>query len=195
MSDALRWIVVFVVFLFGFSSALFVLQDDVYAILPVDSDSASIASGDVINGGDGWSNRMNKGFQILTGGFSPDDAVAASLYPRMASAISIIYVLLIAILMLNILIAMMSKSFEDVWGSADVRWHLERARIIAGIQEERFSELENKYWIDMPASEDAISCSVCNPQKYGNSTYKKLKHILRVDAEWHKPGGSQKKED
>jgi len=174
-TDVARWLLIFVVLVLCFTNALFALQ-----FHGNDSDIPIV-------GIDGWFYMLNHNFQILTGGFETDVITAASHVPYVSTVLAIVYAIIVVILLLNILIAMMNKTFEDVWSSASIRWILERGKIVHSIQSEMSDIYNNpnaRYWVELQASQDELECANCT---LGSDDIKHkgvIRRIMNIHCKW-----------
>jgi len=129
IADFRRFGTIFVIFLFGFSEAFYIIfnESGFYAFLA----------------------RIKACFVAMLGAFEFDDYSAAR-YPPLSIALLLIYVVVVTILLLNLLIAMMGDTFQRISEDADKKWHLEWARIIFSIENEMSPherlDPANQYW-------------------------------------------------
>lgn len=128
-NDVLRFCLIYLVFLMGFAQAFFVLFESI--------------------GLNGFVVSIKTCFVAMLGDFELDQ-FADTPYTAVSVGLLVVYVVTITILLLNLLIAMMGDTYEKINESAEMQWHLERARIIFAIENEMTSEersdVENKYW-------------------------------------------------
>merc|ERR1719410_3187664 len=82
----------------------------------------------------------------MTSGFEKDDHNKGS----MIMSLLVVYNILVTILLLNILIAMMSDTYNKVSETAVQQWNLERARIIVTIEKELTGTCDDRwrYWCE-----------------------------------------------
>jgi len=85
-------------------------------------------------------------FHGMTSGFEKDDHNKGS----MIMSLLVVYNILVTILLLNILIAMMSDTYNRVSETAVQQWNLERARIIVTIEKELAGTCDDRwrYWCE-----------------------------------------------
>jgi hypothetical protein len=131
--DVFRFLSVYTVFLVGFSQAFFVLDNRQ-------------------KGWMGMTNGLLTLFETTMGDFSLEDSQQdGNTNSGLNTALVILFVVIVAVLLLNLLIAMMGSTYSDVNADADLRWQMERARIIADIEndmsvQER-EKKDNMYYI------------------------------------------------
>ncbi|CAF1293695.1 unnamed protein product [Adineta ricciae] len=130
--DILRFCIIYIVFLIGFSQAFFVLLDS--------------------NGLIGFLTSVKQCFFGMLGDFDLDQ-YNESTFQNVNILLLVVYVVVVSILLLNLLIAMMGDTYGKVIESATQIWHLERARIVSAIENEMSIDerkLEkNKYWTNV----------------------------------------------
>ncbi|CAF4156657.1 unnamed protein product [Rotaria sordida] len=131
-NDVLRFCIIYVIFLAGFSQSFFILFNE--------------------NGLEGYISSIKQCFLGLLGDFDIDH-YAGGQYPKTSITLLIFYIVIITILLLNLLIAMMGDTYADVKKSATKLWHLERARtaldLESGIAKSERYLTNNKYWVDV----------------------------------------------
>jgi len=169
--------VIFIVLVVGFTNSLYVLEFNG----PADTEMP-------ITGAGGWLWLLNHCFQILTGGFDTALLSSGSGIPFATTIVAIIYAIVVVILLLNILIAMMNKTFEDVWSSASVRWILERGKIVHSIQSE-MNDIHNnesaRYWVDLQARPDELQCANCTIGSEDIKHKGLIRRIMNIECKWH----------
>ncbi|CAF1025183.1 unnamed protein product, partial [Didymodactylos carnosus] len=76
------------------------------------------------------------------------DYFSETTYNYVSIPLLIIYIVVVAVLLLNLLIAMMGDTFKNVLGNAKQIWQLERARISYAIESDMSIEERQKakYW-------------------------------------------------
>ncbi|CAF1503535.1 unnamed protein product [Adineta ricciae] len=130
--DILRFCIIYIVFLIGFSQAFFILLN--------------------YNGLSGFLTSLKQCFFGMLGDFDLDQYTEAT-FQYINILLLIVYVVVVSILLLNLLIAMMGDTYGKVIESATQIWHLERARIVSAIENEMSNDerkLEkNKYWTNV----------------------------------------------
>jgi len=128
-SDVLRFCIIYMVFLAGFSQAFFVLFDE--------------------NGMEGFVLCLKQCFVGMLGDFELD-TYAETTFQYVSVSLLIAYVVVVTILLLNLLIAMMGDTYGNIIEHSTQLWHLERARIVFAIENEMSVEERhldaNKYW-------------------------------------------------
>ncbi|CAF3726658.1 unnamed protein product [Rotaria sp. Silwood1] len=112
-NDVLRFCIIYIIFLAGFSQSYFVLFNR--------------------NGLQGYLSSVKHCFLGLLGDFHLEHYVKEQ-YLWAGALLFILYVVIITILLLNLLIAMMGDTYKDVKRSARQLWHLERTRIVLDIE-------------------------------------------------------------
>ncbi|CAF4221140.1 unnamed protein product, partial [Rotaria sordida] len=131
-NDVLRFCIIYIIFLAGFSQSYFVLFNR--------------------NGLQGYFSSVKQCFLGLLGDFHFEH-YAKEQYLWAGTLLFILYVVIITILLLNLLIAMMGDTYKDVKRSARQLWHLERTRIVldieSGISASKRQSSINKYWVDI----------------------------------------------
>ncbi|CAF1156051.1 unnamed protein product [Adineta steineri] len=132
LNDVLRFCIIYIVFLIGFSQAFFVLFN--------------------YNGFSGFLLSIKQCFFGMLGDFNLDHHTGTT-FQYISMPLLVIYVVVVSILLLNLLIAMMGDTYGNVIESATQIWHLERARIIFAIEnemsiDERILD-KNKYWTNV----------------------------------------------
>ncbi|CAF0874251.1 unnamed protein product [Rotaria sordida] len=131
-NDVLRFFIIYMVFLVGFSQAFFVLFDN--------------------NGFSGFLVSVKQSFLGMLGDFDLD-AYTDTSYRYISVTLLISYIIVVTILLLNLLIAMMGDTYGNVIEGATQIWHLERARIVFAIENEMSTEERNldsnKYWTNI----------------------------------------------
>ncbi|CAF1179198.1 unnamed protein product [Adineta steineri] len=132
LNDVLRFCIIYIVFLIGFSQAFFVLFN--------------------YNGFSGFLLSIKQCFFGMLGDFNLDHHTGTT-FQYISMPLLVIYVVVVSILLLNLLIAMMGDTYGNVIESATQIWHLERARIIFAIEnemsiDERMLD-KNKYWTNV----------------------------------------------
>ncbi|CAF3432259.1 unnamed protein product [Rotaria sp. Silwood1] len=131
-NDVLRFFIIYIVFLVGFSQAFFVLFDN--------------------NGFSGFLVSVKQSFLGMLGDFDLD-AYTDTTYRYISVTLLISYIIVVTILLLNLLIAMMGDTYGNVIEGATQIWHLERARIVFAIENEMSTEERNldsnKYWTNI----------------------------------------------
>ncbi|CAF3837681.1 unnamed protein product [Rotaria sp. Silwood1] len=131
-NDVLRFCIIYLIFLAGFSQSYFVLFNR--------------------NGLQGYLLSIKQCFLGLIEDFNLEYFIEEQ-HLWIGTLLFVLYVVIITILLLNLLIAMMDDTYTDVKRSATQLWHLERARIVLDIESEisiskRQSSI-NKYWVDI----------------------------------------------
>lgn len=136
VKDVLRFLSVYVVFLVGFSQAFFVLDNNQKGLLGLRFGLLTL-------------------FEATLGDFELGDAKKEGLTSStfLSLALIVMFVVIVAVLMINLLIAMMGSTYELIEENALLRWRMERARIISRIEQE-MSENErqddpNKYYVEL----------------------------------------------
>ncbi|CAF0946381.1 unnamed protein product, partial [Didymodactylos carnosus] len=131
-NDVLRFCIIYMVFLAGFSQAFFVLFN--------------------FNGFSGFLESVKQCFLGMLGDFDID-TYAQTTFQYVSVGLLIVYVVVVTILLLNLLIAMMGDTYGNVIEGATQIWHLERARIVYAIENEMSTEARNletnKYWTNV----------------------------------------------
>lgn len=129
LTDFLRFTIIYAVFLMGFSQAFYVLFDEAGLMAFVD--------------------RIKMCFSSMMGDFELDQYVNTR-FPLVNVTLMIVYVVVVAIMLLNLLIAMMGDTYARISEDAEKQWRLQWARIIFSIENEMsLTEREdpaNKYW-------------------------------------------------
>eukprot|EP01012_Entosiphon_sulcatum_P056654 TRINITY_DN80352_c0_g1_i1.p1 TRINITY_DN80352_c0_g1~~TRINITY_DN80352_c0_g1_i1.p1 ORF type:complete len:802 (-),score=104.63 TRINITY_DN80352_c0_g1_i1:4-2382(-) len=130
--DVLRFCMIYVVFLTGFSTAFYVVFQD--------------------RGISGFLNRVKCCFFTMLGEFDGYDT-AEQPFPLASFIILVAYIVVVTILLLNLLVAMMGDTYANISHDAETQWHLERARIIFSLENEMSPETrshpKNVYWTEM----------------------------------------------
>ncbi|CAF2968451.1 unnamed protein product [Rotaria sp. Silwood2] len=130
--DVLRFCIIYMVFLIGFSQAFFVLFNN--------------------NGFGGFFMSVKQCFLGMLGDFDIDHYTGTT-FQYASVSLLVIYVIVVTILLLNLLIAMMGDTYGNVIEGATHIWHLERARIVFAIENEMSTDErmldENKYWTNV----------------------------------------------
>ena len=136
INDVFRFLSVYVVFLFGFSQAFFVLDNKKEGLSGLGAGALKLFETTL---GDFKLNEANDS----DGTIRPNDSVSTLLI--------VFFVVIVAVLMLNLLVAMMGATYQKVADEAEMRWQMERARIISTIENEmsvKERELkENVYYL------------------------------------------------
>lgn len=132
--DVLRFSVVYSVFLFGFSQAFYVLQDN--------------------HGTQGFYESVHMCFEASLGDFNFGESHGSeSFYRSLSIFLLVSYILVVSICLLNLLIAMMGDTYGKVNEMAEHTWQLERARIIMALENEMSPEerkqSKNKYFVEI----------------------------------------------
>ncbi|CAF3087395.1 unnamed protein product [Rotaria sp. Silwood2] len=131
-NDVLRFCIIYVVFLVGFSQTFFILFN--------------------YNGFSGFVLSVKQSFLGMLGDFDLD-AYTSTKYAFISVIILIIYIIVVTILLLNLLVAMMGDTYGNIIEGATQVWHLERARIVFAIESEMDNEQRilprNKYWTNV----------------------------------------------
>lgn len=104
LGDLLKFMLIFTVFLMGFTYAFYVLFDE-EGILALIERAMSL-------------------FGVMVNGYDPD-FIPVDRYDVISTCFLFVYVLLSTILLLNLLIAMMSETYSNVSEEALNQWHLE----------------------------------------------------------------------
>eukprot|EP01065_Artemidia_motanka_P042324 TRINITY_DN5654_c1_g1_i1.p1 TRINITY_DN5654_c1_g1~~TRINITY_DN5654_c1_g1_i1.p1 ORF type:complete len:1105 (+),score=314.04 TRINITY_DN5654_c1_g1_i1:74-3388(+) len=115
--DVKLFAVIFLTFLLGFTQAFHVLFENPtpYSFLQ----------------------RLQECLMALTGATDNDDFYSTPAHSRaLVSTLVFTYGVLVSVLLLNLLVAMMSSTYEKVFDEADRVWRLERARIMTSMQDE-----------------------------------------------------------
>eukprot|EP00759_Apiculatamorpha_spiralis_P029045 PhF_6_TR31436/c0_g1_i3/m.46112/K04975/TRPV6; transient receptor potential cation channel subfamily V member 6 len=130
LKDVLCFSLIYSAFLFGVSQAFYILFNE--------------------DGVEAFARRLQTTFLIMLGEFSLDDYRDTDRFPIIKTFVLILYLILVAVVLLNVLIAMMSSTYASISDDADRVWHLEWARIIFSIENE-VSEAGpmSKYWIEI----------------------------------------------
>jgi len=75
-------------------------------------------------------------------------------YPRLATALALLYISLLSLVLVNMLIAKMGDTYSKIAEQAEKRWSLERARLVIDIersmsekQKLSFGDESKRYWI------------------------------------------------
>jgi len=128
-NDVLRFCVIYLVFLLGFSQAFFILFDN--------------------NGFGGFLKSVKSCFFGMLGDFEVEE-YADTTFHTVSVSLLIVYVVVVTILLLNLLVAMMGDTYGNIIEDADKQWHLERARIVYAIESEMTTDerqdRKNSYW-------------------------------------------------
>eukprot|EP00930_Biecheleria_cincta_P089033 TRINITY_DN78295_c0_g1_i1.p1 TRINITY_DN78295_c0_g1~~TRINITY_DN78295_c0_g1_i1.p1 ORF type:complete len:136 (+),score=20.69 TRINITY_DN78295_c0_g1_i1:23-409(+) len=97
-----------------------------------------------------WSSFSEHFFAFFHGMLSGFDKEETWGKGSLVMSLLLTYSLLVTILLLNILVAMMSDTYNNVSEAADKQWNMERARIILTIEQELGgTELEKRrYWCE-----------------------------------------------
>ncbi|UJR21723.1 hypothetical protein I4U23_024800 [Adineta vaga] len=131
-NDVLRFCIIYVVFLAGFSQTFFVLFEQ--------------------NGFSGFLVSVKQCFLGMLGDFDLD-AYTETSYRYISVTLLIFYIIVVTILLLNLLVAMMGDTYGNIIEGATQVWHLERARIVFAIENEMSNEdrnlPSNKYWTNV----------------------------------------------
>ncbi|CAF1556272.1 unnamed protein product [Rotaria magnacalcarata] len=131
-NDVLRFCIIYVVFLVGFSQTFFVLFD--------------------YNGFKGFLTSVKHCFLGMLGDFDLDSYVETK-HSYISVTFLLFYVIVVTILLLNLLVAMMGDTYGNIIEGATQVWHLERARIVFAIENEMESAERNlplnKYWTNV----------------------------------------------
>jgi len=123
VGDVLRFCVIYIVILIGFSGGFYVLEAS-------DTDS--------LDGLSIFADRIRTLFLILLGSFD-FDGFQASLNPDwtwLSFILLVMYVVIMAIMLFNLLIAMMGETYNRTKEDADKVWHMTYAKIISSMEEE-----------------------------------------------------------
>lgn len=124
-TDMLRFCMIFVTFLVGFSQAFFVLFS--------------------FEGAAGVLESLLLCFKAMLGEVDFD-----SKFSIIPTLFMVVYIIVVAILLFNLLIAMMGDTYTNVNEAADAQWYLERARIIFAIEKKMSTaartQAQNTYW-------------------------------------------------
>ncbi|CAF3650671.1 unnamed protein product [Adineta steineri] len=132
LNDVLRFCVIYVVFLGGFSQTFFILFEQ--------------------NGFGGFLVSVKQCFLGMLGDFDLD-AYTETTYSYISVTLLIVYIIVVTILLLNLLVAMMGDTYGNIIEGATQVWHLERARIVFAIENEMSNEErnlpQNKYWTNV----------------------------------------------
>jgi len=129
VGDVVRFTMIYVVFLLGFSQGFFILFNE--------------------RGFGSFGQRLKQSFLTTLGNIEFEESLNSA-FPAVSVILIVTYVVVVGIMLLNLLIAMMSETYSRISEEADKQWHLEWARIILAIesemtQKEREDE-KNKYW-------------------------------------------------
>lgn len=156
--DVLRFLVVYSVFLFGFSQAFYVLNDSRGASGLLDSvrmcfeatfGEFNFEVGTYISI---WILLPTFNFQLLT--FEQESHGDAESNYRLLSVFLLVgYIVVVSICLFNLLIAMMGDTYTKVSANAENKWRLERARVIISIENEMTmtdrKHPRNKYFVEI----------------------------------------------
>ena len=132
-SDLMRFFIIFATFLIGFTQALYLLVNKY--------------------GTQYFFTRLMGCFVALLGQADISALIIeedSSSFPYTSTALLLVYVLMVSILLLNLLIAMMTTTYQAIYDESDKVWNLEWARIILAV-ESRLSQKEKnsdgyRYW-------------------------------------------------
>ena len=80
-----------------------------------------------------FENSVLNSFVFMLGGYDPSAFIGTRLY-KFALGLSCLYMIIVAILLLNLLIALMGDSYSSVRGKGLAQWRLEQAQIITEMQ-------------------------------------------------------------
>ncbi|CAF3001819.1 unnamed protein product [Rotaria socialis] len=131
-NDVLRFCIIYVVFLIGFSQTFFILFD--------------------YNGFTGFLTSVKQCFLGMLGDFDLD-SYAETKHSYISVTFLLFYIIVVTILLLNLLVAMMGDTYGNIIEGATQVWHLERARIVFAIENEMESAernlARNKYWTNV----------------------------------------------
>ncbi|CAF3781223.1 unnamed protein product [Adineta steineri] len=131
-NDVLRFLLIYIIFLAGFSQSFFILFNE--------------------NGFLGYMSSLKHCFLGLLGDFDLDYYTEGS-HPFISVSFLMCYIIVVTILLLNLLIAMMGDTYADVKRSAKKLWHLERARIALDVESSMSTSERklkaHKYWVEV----------------------------------------------
>ena len=136
VKDVLRFLSVYVVFLVGFSQAFFVLDNNQKGLLGLRFGLLTL-------------------FEATLGDFELGEAKkeGGTSSTFLSLALIVMFVVIVAVLMINLLIAMMGSTYEIIERDAQLRWRMERARIISRIEHEMSEterqDIDNKYYVEL----------------------------------------------
>jgi hypothetical protein len=95
-----------------------------------------------------------------------EDAYSHTPSPYLSETLLVVYVIVVPIMLFNLLVAMMGRTYSAVVDDADRKWHLERARIIAAIERDMTAteraKPHNTYWTTMKG-ERFLQVTAINP--------------------------------
>lgn len=136
--DLIRFVAVWSIFISGFSLSFFVLDNSRKTALDLLENALRL-------------------FEVTLGEFSLEDVRKEGQENdnKIAAALELLltcfFVAIVTILLLNTLIAMMSRTFENIDSSSEHRWRMERARIIseceASMSSQEWKDTGLKYFI------------------------------------------------
>ena len=145
VNDVMRFLRIYLVFLCGFSQAFFVLDNRKDGLFGLHFGAVKL-------------------FETTLGNFQLDDAIGLN------ALLIVFFVVIVAVLMLNLLIAMMGATYGKVQQEAEMRWQMERARIISAIESEMTPQQrmkkENTYFITV-AGNRYLQIYDVNPDHFG----------------------------
>ena len=148
-SDVLIFSSVFAVILMAFSSAIFLLSAGATA-----TASASVAKPSLELSA--FMRRVEHGFSTLLGEYEPLP-IAPNVYASVATMLYLAFTVLTTVLLLNVLIARMANTFDDIAKESRALWLVERARIMSslldevdgGIDELVANGVVKRYWVEI----------------------------------------------
>eukprot|EP00808_Paulinella_micropora_P004622 g14134.t1 len=138
-SDVVRFAVIYSVLLLGFSAAFIVLQDS--GDLPVDEYVLAFCQ------------MISTLFMVMLGdvGFQDFNEDIMPEYKWLSSLFLLLYVIVITIMLLNLLIAMMGNTYDEVNETSTKEWNLSFAQIVLSVEHEMDKKdlrttNDYKYW-------------------------------------------------
>jgi len=154
--DVARFIIIYVNILIGMAAAFYAFEGN------NDSDGPTL-----------FGNRIEKLFLVMLGNIDFEDFNADLRAKWFGSILLVIYVVLVTILLLNLLIAMMANTYNQVESRSNLEWLLAYAQIITEIEREMrrksLSEEQVKYWV-MYKGARYMLCQEEDPQYFLRET-------------------------
>jgi len=150
--DIARFIIIYVNILIGMATAFYAFEED-----------------DDVEGPTVFGNRIEKLFLIMFGNIDIEDFTANLRTKWFGTVLVIIYIILVTVLLLNLLIAMMANTYNQVEARSNLEWLLAYAQIITEIEREmgRSSLLGDKvkYWVSYKGARFML-CQEEDPQYF-----------------------------
>eukprot|EP01064_Diplonema_japonicum_P025719 TRINITY_DN3713_c1_g1_i1.p1 TRINITY_DN3713_c1_g1~~TRINITY_DN3713_c1_g1_i1.p1 ORF type:complete len:1113 (+),score=218.87 TRINITY_DN3713_c1_g1_i1:2009-5347(+) len=127
-NDMLQFLVIFLTFQLGFTQAF-------HLILDTDPENSMV-----------FFSHLKTSFEVVLGEVQPDIGRDQSAYPNVAYFLMSLYSILVTSILMNLLVAMMSTTYEEIRGEADVIWNMEFSRMILSLESELSQQEKGVNW-------------------------------------------------